>query len=187
MNELVRSFLIQIVLHFIDQKKYWLFRNCCQFQIASVCIELWKCFYRGVTFILHSLICMRPPPLSGHLLRSYIIPSSVRAGMNNSLDSVIKKVIRTRSLLRKRSRCYHSASKTQVTDRISKLTHIHASVIFQITRIHWIFLTFRENFIMLHFHRATVSKKFQKTSQFIQHLTSINSYASVYKDFFSNV
>ena len=44
--------------------------------------------------------------------------------------------------------CYHSTSKTQVRDRIFKLTLIHASVIYQIPWIHWNHLIsdpFREN------------------------------------------
>ena len=40
-------------------------------------------------------------------------------------------------LLCKRAGCYHSASKTHVRDRIFKLNPIHASVIYQIHRIHW--------------------------------------------------
>ena len=40
-----------------------------------------------------------------------------------------KKIIRTCHLLCKRPRCYHSASKTEVTEKIFKLSPIHASVI----------------------------------------------------------
>ena len=50
----------------------------------------------------------------------------------------------------KRPGCYHSASKTQVKDRIFKLTPIHASVIYQIPCIrwiHWKFCSFRKNSI----------------------------------------
>ena len=45
---------------------------------------------------------------------------------------LLTKIIRTCSILCKRPRCYHSASKTRVTDRIFKLSPIHASVINQI-------------------------------------------------------
>ena len=43
-----------------------------------------------------------------------------------------RKNIQTYHLLCKRPRSYHSASKTQVTDRIYKLNPIHALVIYQI-------------------------------------------------------
>ena len=41
-------------------------------------------------------------------------------------------------LLRRRSGCYHSTSKTHVSDRIFKLSPIHAWVIYQIPWICWI-------------------------------------------------
>ena len=41
---------------------------------------------------------------------------------------VFKKIFRTRQLLCKRPGCYHSASKTEVAERIFKLSPIHASV-----------------------------------------------------------
>ena len=43
-----------------------------------------------------------------------------------------KKIIQTVHLLCKIQRCYQSASKTEVAERISKLSPIHASVIYQI-------------------------------------------------------
>ena len=43
----------------------------------------------------------------------------------------LKMIIQTSNLLCKRWRCYHSASKGQVTDRIFKLTPIYALVIYQ--------------------------------------------------------
>ena len=58
-----------------------------------------------------------------------------------SLNSVPKsfyhysKRVRTRHLLCERPGSYRSASKTQVRDRIFKLTPIHASVIYQILRV----------------------------------------------------
>ena len=59
-----------------------------------------------------------------------------------------KKIIRSSHLPCKRSRCYHSANKTHVAERIFKLSPIHAWVIYQIPRIrwiHWISDPFREN------------------------------------------
>ena len=41
--------------------------------------------------------------------------------------------------------CYHSTCETHVKDRNFKLTSTHASVIYQIRRIHWISVPFREN------------------------------------------
>ena len=38
----------------------------------------------------------------------------------------------------KKPGCYHSANKTDVRDRIFKLSPIHVSVIYQIPWIHWI-------------------------------------------------
>ena len=49
-----------------------------------------------------------------------------------------KKIIRISYLMCKRPRCYHSASKTQVAERIFKLTPVHATVIYQILWIRWI-------------------------------------------------
>ena len=43
-----------------------------------------------------------------------------------------KMCIRTCYLLCNKPGCYHSASKTHVTDRIFELNQIHASVIYQI-------------------------------------------------------
>ena len=51
-------------------------------------------------------------------------------------------------LLCKRQGCYHSASKTHVTDRIFKLSPVHASMIYQICWIQWISVLFRENIII---------------------------------------
>ena len=51
----------------------------------------------------------------------------------------------TYHLLCKRSGCCHSGSVTHVTDIIFKKTPILTSVIYQIPRIHWIFVQFREN------------------------------------------
>ena len=45
-------------------------------------------------------------------------------------------------LLCKRPGCYHSTSETHVRDRIFKLSPIHASVIYQIPRIHFSFQLF---------------------------------------------
>ena len=42
---------------------------------------------------------------------------------------IIKRIIGTWNLLYERLRCYHKADKTRVTERIFKLTLIHASVI----------------------------------------------------------
>ena len=59
-----------------------------------------------------------------------------------------KNIIQTCHLLCKRPRCYNSASKTQVAERVFKLNPIHASVIYQIpwiSWIHWISDPFREN------------------------------------------
>ena len=50
----------------------------------------------------------------------------------------VKKIIWPCYLLRKRPRCYHISNKTQVRDKILKLTPIHASMIYQIVRIHQI-------------------------------------------------
>ena len=60
-----------------------------------------------------------------------------------------KKIIQTCHLLCKRPRCCHSASKTQVAERIFILNRIHASVIYQILWICWISDPFRENSIIL--------------------------------------
>ena len=49
-----------------------------------------------------------------------------------------------------KQRLKHNASKTQVTERIFKLIHIHALVIYQIRWIHRISLSFRENSISLY-------------------------------------
>ena len=54
---------------------------------------------------------------------------------------VIKRIW-TCHLLCKRPRCYHSASNTQVAERIFKFSPIHSSVI---PWIHWISDPFREN------------------------------------------
>ena len=54
----------------------------------------------------------------------------------------------THYLLFRRQRCNNRATKTQVTERILKLIHIHASVICQIPLIrwiHWSSLSFTEN------------------------------------------
>ena len=60
-----------------------------------------------------------------------------------------KKTIQTYHLLCKRPRCYHSANKTQVAERILILNPIHTSVIYQIPRVHWISDPFREDAIDL--------------------------------------
>ena len=49
-----------------------------------------------------------------------------------------QKIIQTCHLLCKRPRCYHSASKTQVAERIFKLSPVHALVIYLIPWICWI-------------------------------------------------
>ena len=59
-----------------------------------------------------------------------------------------KKVIWNCSLLCKGPGCYQRVIKTSVTESIFKLTPIHASVIFEISRIQWfqwILLPFMEN------------------------------------------
>ena len=61
---------------------------------------------------------------------------------------LVIKSFRTCHLLCMRLRCYHSASKTQVSERIFKLSPIHASVIYQIPWIHWISDPSKENSIV---------------------------------------
>ena len=61
----------------------------------------------------------------------------------NSLNSVqkilyLKIICQKCHLLCKKLRCYHSASKTRVAERIFKLSPIHASVIYHIVWIRWI-------------------------------------------------
>ena len=51
-----------------------------------------------------------------------------------------KKIIWNCHLLYKISKCYRSASKTYIADRIFILSPIHASVIYQIPWIHWILI-----------------------------------------------
>ena len=58
---------------------------------------------------------------------------------------ILKSIIQTCQLLCKRPKCYNIASKTQVTEGIFKLSPIHALLIYQIHRIHWISDSFREN------------------------------------------
>ena len=65
---------------------------------------------------------------------------------------------RSCNLLCWRSGCCDSTSKTQMRDRIFKLTLIHASVIYQIA---WISIPFRENSITLSLYCATLVKKLQ--------------------------
>ena len=55
---------------------------------------------------------------------------------------ILKNTIQTCQLLCKRPKCYHIASKTQVTEGIFKLSPIHALLIYQIHRISD---SFREN------------------------------------------
>ena len=58
----------------------------------------------------------------------------------------VKNIIWTCNLLCKRSRCFHITNKTQETgNRIHKWIPVHASVIYQISWIHWIFVSIREN------------------------------------------
>ena len=72
----------------------------------------------------------------------------------NSADSVTKyichwKDIQTCSPLCKEPWLYHSTSRTQVTKKVFKLSPIYASVIDQISWIHWIFVPFRETLMCL--------------------------------------
>ena len=67
--------------------------------------------------------------------------------------SVFKRIIR--NCMYKRPGCYHSASKTQVRDRIFKLTPTHTSMIYQIRWITWISFPFRKNSIIGH-HKQRV-------------------------------
>ena len=52
---------------------------------------------------------------------------------DKNISLYFTKIIQTCHLLCKRPRYYYSASKTQVTERIFKLSPIHASVIYQIS------------------------------------------------------
>ena len=70
--------------------------------------------------------------------------------LNVPKNIVFKNIIRTCLLLCKRLRCNHSINKTQVEERIFKLSQIHVSVIYQISWIswiHWISYPFRRSFI----------------------------------------
>ena len=58
---------------------------------------------------------------------------------------VVKRLFKPATACVRDPRCYHWATKTQVRDRIFTLILIHASVIYQIPRVHSIYLPFREN------------------------------------------
>ena len=57
----------------------------------------------------------------------------------------VNNIVWTCNFMLKRSKCFHITNKTQERDWIHKWTPIHASVIYQISWIHWIFISIREN------------------------------------------
>ena len=84
------------------------------------------------------------------LINGVTIEFSLNVFTDDSVTKILyfKKIIHTCHPLCKRLGCYHSARKTQVTERIFKLIPIHASVIYHIhwiCWIHWISDSFREN------------------------------------------
>ena len=76
-----------------------------------------------------------------HLLQNILVPTLWILRSNVTMEfslNFCEKIISTYSLLCRRPRCYHTTNKTNVTDRIFKLTPIEASMTCKIPRIDWI-------------------------------------------------
>ena len=137
-------FTISCEWHFI---KAMMFTN-----TKYIAVQFHVIYFLVVNHKWHLLQLARGP---WNEIKIYITSVAIKFSfLTFSLNSVtkilfVRKIIRTCHLLCKRLRCYHNASKkTQVGERIFKLSPIHASVIYQIPCVHWIHWIsdpFREN------------------------------------------